>query len=86
MPEDENGKREMGWMTATLDGIVDRLGRIEKKLDSMSDWKSSVDARLATGSEKFRQLEGRDRQAGWIGSVVGILAAIISAVLVKIGR
>ena len=82
----ENGAREAGRVSATLDSLAERLERIESKLDMMGDWKSGVEARFATGSEKFRQLESRDRQAGWIASSVGIVAAGVAAVFAEIRK
>ena len=86
MPDNDDRNREQGWVVATLDGIVIRLVRIEKKLDDFNTWQREVDSRLATGSEKFHQLEGRDRQAGWIGSIVGVISATISTVIMELRR
>lgn len=77
-----NDGREAGRTTDILESVVDRLERIEKKLDGLTDWQRSVDAKLAAGNEKFRQLESRDRTVGTLASAIGAtIGASVAAAL-----
>jgi len=64
-------------------GIVER--RIIDKLDKNFEWQRGVDARLATGAEKFKHLENDVHNLKLWDRGLGILTVIGTAIATAIG-
>jgi len=81
-----NGK---SYTDAVLE-FTDRLGvveqRIIEKLDKNFEWQRGVDARLATGAEKFKHLENDVHNLKLWDRGIAILSIIGSALGISIER
>ena len=53
----DNDRYRAGEVAAELRALNKQLAEILKRLDQMSEWRADVNARLAVGNEKFRQIE-----------------------------
>ena len=82
--DSENDRYRAGRVDAELKEVNRRLGDISEKLDKNFDWQRGVDARLATGNEKFEHIEDEivilkrwDKIIGLGDALLAFIAAII---------
>ena len=87
-----NGRYTQGAQSAQIEAMAASLVRIEGKLDALAEWQRGVEARLATGAERFgtlerdagqmkRKLETRDNFQVVLSLIAAIIATVAGAII-----
>lgn len=79
--QDGNGKVvQIAVIGPRLTNIEVTLIRMERKQDeeakALAEWQRATESRLATGAEKFRQLEQRDGVIGTLNAVGTVIGSV----------